>query len=199
MSVVITKDDIMAYAEVDYIIHHMNERYLNKLPEKLIYFFENIKDPEHEVYIEPHKPLQNQGLKQYALEVLAILHLKYWCESEERKKELLAKMRENQQKLEQQMHDKYNIDNIFDNPAVKEEKEEVDSAPQGDFSKPRTVTVYSNYAENNPDIKDYTDLKEEHVQQNEETKILAAETKINSGFLSKIFEMIKSKLSGIKK
>ena len=37
MSVVITREDIISYAEVDYIIHHMNEKYINKLPEKLVY------------------------------------------------------------------------------------------------------------------------------------------------------------------
>ena len=35
MGVIITREDIMAYAEVDYIIHHMNERYLEMLPPKL--------------------------------------------------------------------------------------------------------------------------------------------------------------------
>jgi len=114
MSVVITKDDIMAYAEVDYIISHMNEKYIKKVPEKLIHFFNNIKDPGYDVYVDPYKPLQNQGLKNYALEILAILHVKYWCENEERKQELLRKMKENEQKLEAQMREKYNVDNIFD-------------------------------------------------------------------------------------
>ena len=35
MSVVITLDDIRAYAEVDYIIKHMNQKYIDKVPEKL--------------------------------------------------------------------------------------------------------------------------------------------------------------------
>jgi len=198
MSVVITKDDIMAYAEVDHVIHHMNEKYLAKLPEKLIYFFENIKDPEYEVHIEPYKPLQDQGLKRYALEILAILHVKYWCESEERKKELLSKMRENQEKLEQQMRDKYNINNIFDTPSATIVESEADLEEKPDFSKPRTVTTYSNYADKNPDIKDYTDLKEEEVK-NKASEELPTETKNKFGFLINIIEKIKEKLSGLKK
>ena len=39
MGVVITKEDIRAYAEVNYIINHMNEKYREKVPEKLKNFF----------------------------------------------------------------------------------------------------------------------------------------------------------------
>ena len=35
MSVVITLEDIRAYAEVDYIINHVNIKYQNMVPEKL--------------------------------------------------------------------------------------------------------------------------------------------------------------------
>lgn len=35
MSVIITLEDIQAYAEVDYIIHHMNEKYIEKIPKKI--------------------------------------------------------------------------------------------------------------------------------------------------------------------
>ena len=66
--VVITRDDIIAYAEVDYIIHHMNEKYVEKIPSKLLQFFATIKDPKHEVYVDPRVPLQNQNLKKYTLE-----------------------------------------------------------------------------------------------------------------------------------
>ena len=101
--VVITRDDIIAYAEVDYIIHHMNEKYVEKIPSKLLQFFATIKDPKHEVYVDPRVPLQNQNLKKYTLELIALLHLKYWCEDEERRKELYNKMIENQRKLDDQM------------------------------------------------------------------------------------------------
>ena len=39
MSVVITIDDIRAYAEVDYIIKHMNSKYREKVPQKMLNFF----------------------------------------------------------------------------------------------------------------------------------------------------------------
>lgn len=158
MSVVITRDDIIAYAEVDYIIHHMNEKYINKIPEKLLNFFSNIKDPNHEIYVNPRVPLQNQNLKKYTLELLALLHIKYWCEDEERRKMLYEKMMENQRKLDAQMREKYNIDNMFDMNSAKVVNSEEDL--EEDYSKPKSITRYSAIAETNPDIQDYTDVKE---------------------------------------
>ena len=126
MGVVITRDDIIAYAEVDYIIHHMNEKYIKKVPEKLLDFFGSIKDPEYTVNINPRVPLQNQNLKKYTLELIALLHLKYWCEDEERRKMLYEKMLENQRKLDSQMREKYNIDNMFDINSAKVVNSEAD-------------------------------------------------------------------------
>lgn len=166
MSVVITREDIIAYAEVDYIIHHMNERYINKLPETLIIFFNELKDPEHEVHIDPYKPLQSQGLKKYTLEIIALLHLKYWCENEERKKQLYDLMLRNQQKLEEQMKEKFSIDNLFDNNSVKIVKEETDL--EEDLSKPRKIQYGTNEFENSAESKEYEEEKlPEKVKENE--------------------------------
>ena len=143
MSVVITREDIIAYAEVDYIIHHMNDKYINKLPETLLKFFGELKDPEHYVYVDPHKPLQNQGLRRYTLEIIALLHLKFWCENEERKKELYDLMLKNQTKLEEQMK------------VVNEESD----LEKEDFSKPRKIQRVIN--------EQKEELAEELVEENE--------------------------------
>lgn len=163
MGIVITRDDIIAYAEVDYIIHHMNEKYINKIPAKLLEFFSAIKDPEHEVYVNPRLPLQNQNLKKYTLEVIALLHIKYWCEDEERRKMLYEKMIDNQRKLDNQMREKYNIDNMFglNSATVVSSVDELNDVQ--DYSKPKNITKYDNMAYNNPDITDYTDIEEDKL------------------------------------
>lgn len=201
MSVVITRDDIMAYAEVDYIIHHMNEKYIKKIPEKLLNFFSTIKDPEHKVYVDPRVPLQNQNLKKYTLELIALLHLKYWCEDEERRKELYTKMVENQQKLDEQMREKYNIDNMFDLNSAKVVNSEDDLKSETlDFSKPKNITKYDNMAESNPDITDYTDVQEDklssylNVNQNKNVENVSQENAISAktNFITKFINKIKN-------
>lgn len=182
MSVVITREDLKSYAEVDYIIKHMNERYISKLPENLITFFDTIKDPDYEVYVNPYKPLQEQGLTKYALEIIALLHIKYWCENKERKEELLEKMRENQEKFEAQLREKFNTDNLFNKPAESENHKVSSRDP--------VITAYSSYTVENPDIQDYTDVREEknlteQLTQTVEEKI-SLFSKIKQ-FVSKIF------------
>lgn len=140
MSVVITREDIISYAEVDYIIHHMNERYIQKLPELLVRFFAELKDPEHKVNINPYVPLQSQGLRKYTLEIIALLHLKYWCEDDKRKQELYDLMLRNQNKLEEQMKEKFSMENLFKNPSAKVVTGE-DDLIEEDFSKPKKLNV----------------------------------------------------------
>lgn len=162
MGVVITRDDIIAYAEVDYIIHHMNEKYLNMLPKKLVSFLDEMKDPTCEVYVNPRLPLQSQGLKRYTLELLALLHLKYWCEDEERKKELYARMEYNQIKFEEEMKQKFDVDGIFSDEARGDDTE------REDLSKPKKVTVIDNL-KNNKKTEDNEETKNvENIDNNVE-------------------------------
>lgn len=190
MSVVITLDDIRAYAEVDYIISHMNEKYREKVPEKMLNFFHDYKDPNHEVKVDPYVPLQKQGLKRYTLEILALFHLKYWCEDEERKKELYGLMLENQERLESQMREKYSVEKLFDNAhATVVSSEEDLNEEKEDFTKPRVVQRYSQYTAENTDIQDYTDHVEEQQVAAESDNLPKAVEEVK-GF----FQKIKSKI-----
>lgn len=157
MGVVITLDDIRAYTEVNYIINHLNERYKERVPQKMLKFFNEFKDPNYQVKINPYRPLQEQGLQRYALEIIALLHLKYWCEGEDRKKELYGLMARNQEKLDIQMRQKYSVEKLFDNASATVISNEED-LEQMNFSKPKPVQRYSQYTEQNSDIQDFTDV-----------------------------------------
>ena len=190
MSVVITLDDIRAYAEVDYIISHMNEKYREKVPEKMLNFFHDYKDPNHEVKVDPYVPLQKQGLKRYTLEILALFHLKYWCEDEERKKELYGLMLENQERLENQMREKYSVEKLFDNAHATVVSSEGDlNEEKEDFTKPRVVQRYSQYTEENTDIQDYTDHVEEQQVVTESDNLPKTVEEVKN-----LFQKIKSKI-----
>lgn len=181
MGVIITREDIRAYAEVDYIIHHMNERYLEMLPSKLRTFFEEMKDPEYEVYVDPRKPLQSQNLQQYTLEIIALLHLKYWCEDEERKKELYNRMETNQVKFEEKLRERFNAENIFD-------EDEEKSVIQEDLSKPKKVQTIEIKNENK---------NEEIISENKEEKIENNKKEIAKKEKENIFKKIAKKIKGI--
>ncbi len=159
MSVIVTLEDIQAYTEVDYIIHHMNERYMNMVPVKLLNFFSKFKDPDYQVYVDPKKPLQNQGLKRYTLEIIAVLHVKYWCENEERRQDLLQRMKANQMAYDDALRAKYNVENIFANQTVTMVNDEFDLNGEtvemedvSDFSRPQKANVLG------------ADVQEEYVE-----------------------------------
>ena len=89
----ISSSDKKAYAEIDYIIHNMNPTYLHKVPTKLVDFFEEVMDQEHNVKIDSSIPLYENNLEEYTFEILNVLNLNYWCEDETRKEELLNIMK----------------------------------------------------------------------------------------------------------
>lgn len=103
----ITNDDRVALAEVDYIIHHMNELYYNKIPVNVLDFITILKKRNVDVYVDPKVPLEEQNLKEFTLQFLILLNLKYWC-NDERKKEILSIMEYNQKKFDDRVNDIFN-------------------------------------------------------------------------------------------
>ena len=181
MGVIITREDIIAYAEVDYIINHMNEKYQEMIPESIRNFFATIKEPGYNANIDPRKPLANQGLRQYTLEIIALLHLKYWCQDEERKQELYNRMKQNQMMIESKIQEQYGVENLFSSSSV------VSITSNDDFSKPKVITRYSQIAEKNSDVTDYSDVirveeepvKEEKKKTSKKSKDKKEENKEN--------------------
>ena len=178
MSVTITIEDIRAYAEVDYIINHMNEKYQKMIPEKMLAFFHDFKDPNLNIKIDPYVPLQNQGLSRYALEIIALLHLKYWCENEERKQELYNIMLRNQEKLDEQMKNRFSVENLFeDNTTTTIESQE-------DFSKPKEINTVEQIEETVEEATEVAEEKEDNLpMQHDEESV---------GFIQKIIHFFTS-------
>ena len=185
MGVVITIDDIRAYTEVDYIINHMNQKYIDKVPEKLLDFFSDFSDPNYDVKINAHLPLENQGLHRYALEIIAIMHLKYWCEDEKRKQELYNIMlNNNKEKLAEHLRYRDSIESLFSNDKNNDEEE----TEEIDYSKPKQIQKYDTFVTRNEDIKDYTDV----VEDNNETLPVENDVKEHNSFFEKIKNVILS-------
>lgn len=181
METVISNDDRVAIAEVDYIIHHMNERYLNKIPQKVQDYITILKKRNIKIYVDPRQPLENQGLKEFTLYFLMILNLKYWCD-EARRKEILLMLENNQKKYDEK------INNIFENANSIE-----DSSSSRPLNRPRQVVVTG--------TPTFPNKEENEIKSNEESKNvienLAEETNAiiqanNDGFFAKFINKLKS-------
>ena len=110
------KNNIKAYSEVYEIINLLEEEYSNRIPKKILDFFDEIRDKEYKPTIDVNKPLSEQNIEKDAIILLAILDLNYWCDSEEEKKELLDIFNRNTEIKNQknkELEEKYNLDNLF--------------------------------------------------------------------------------------
>lgn len=103
-----------AYAEILEIIKNMEQHYKDKIPVKLIEFFEENKDSNYQYNIDKINENQNMAFSQKTIDLLAMLQLKYLATEEE--KELLKDaLDKNDIKYQTEMREKYNTDNLFRN------------------------------------------------------------------------------------
>lgn len=107
----ISKERKEAYVEVLEILKHMNKKYAEKVPKKLVEFFKDNSSADYEFILDV--PIEEKKLKKETLNLLAMLNLNYWCEDEEHKKQLLTKYHQNEIKLQEELLEKYNYDNLF--------------------------------------------------------------------------------------
>ena len=177
---IIPNEDRIAIAEVDYIIHHMNEFYLNKIPQKVRDYITIVKKRNIDIYVDPKKPLEKQGLKEYTLYLLMILNLKYWC-NDERRKDILAMLENNQRKYEEK------INNIF------EQADSLSTASEENVEKisnNRPKQVITVEQENiNTDENSIDNAQEEQKQETEEISIAKTQ---NDNFFIRFINKVKS-------
>ena len=105
----------------------MEQKYVDMIPKKLLELFNEEKDKNYQPNINPNISLAEQNLQKKTLALLAMLNLNYWCVDENEKKELLKMYSENDKKLETEMRERYNPDNLF---KKKEKVEQNDEAKE---------------------------------------------------------------------
>lgn len=181
---IIPNEDRIAIAEVDYIIHHMNELYLNKIPQKVRDYITIVKKKNIDIYVNPKIPLEKQGLKEYTLYLLMILNLKYWC-NDERRKDILAMMENNQRKYDEK------INNIFEQAEslTTASEENVESTAT---NRPKQIITVNNTAETK---ENKLDDAQENIKDNVEENAIAEKPKENffTRFINKVKLMFKHK------
>lgn len=102
-----------AYKELITIINNMDINYKNRIPPKLYNFFEANCAQDYNFSIDGSIALKDQGLMNETKSLLALINLKYWCDSEEKRQSLLKIYSENERNYLKQQEEKFPT-NIFD-------------------------------------------------------------------------------------
>ena len=119
-----------AYVEVLEVLKHMEHKYMEKIPKKLIEFFKSNASKEYKFKLDNNIPFEEQQLKKSTISILAMLNYNYWCEDEEHKKYLLNKYNENEIKYQEMLMEKYSVDKLFNKENVNFIQENKISVPQ---------------------------------------------------------------------
>lgn len=112
-----------AYAEVDEILSLMEDKYIEKVPQKLRDLFKEKRLDGYNPKIDVNIPLDEQNLQRKTFAILAMLNLNYWCEDEKEKERLIKIYTENDRKREEELREKYNPDNLFQNKNIKKDEQ----------------------------------------------------------------------------
>lgn len=104
-----------AYTEVIEIIKYLPNDEYSKIPSEEINYFKENMDKEYKFKIDPNIELEKQNISREANAILLKLFNDYFATA--RQKEILnGLLKQNQQKLEMQKHEKYNPNNLFNQP-----------------------------------------------------------------------------------
>lgn len=103
------------YSEVYSILNLLGKEHINKLPISLFSMIKNNRKKEYNPTYNPNISLKEQKIKKESLATIALLHLNYWCKTEEEKIKLKKLFNQNEKKYQTEIREKYNPDNIFKN------------------------------------------------------------------------------------
>ena len=103
-----------AIVEVLDIIKHSEQDIVNKIPKKLMEFFEKNKSATYKINLDHTKTIDEMNLKNKTRDIISMIYLNYLCDEKE-KQELKMILNENEKELQEEARKKYNPDNIFKN------------------------------------------------------------------------------------
>ena len=100
--------------ELSEIFKILDKNLIAKIPQRLKDIIAKEKSTNYNFKLDYSKKLSEQKLSETTELFLTTLHLKYWC-NEEEKQQILNAMRENENKYQEELRERYNPDNLFKN------------------------------------------------------------------------------------
>lgn len=104
-----------AMSELLHYLKGIKKEDVNKIPKKLMEYFESNASDDYKCEFDYTKPL-NELEKELQVEtrgLIVMICLNYWCETEEQKRILIDKLKENERQYQTELREKYNPDYLL--------------------------------------------------------------------------------------
>jgi hypothetical protein len=101
------------YSEVYSILNLLGSNYIKKIPTSLYNMIQTERLETYNPIYNSAIALEQQNIQRETLSMIALLHLKYWCDSDDEKKALTELFNKNYEKYQAELRKKYNPDNLF--------------------------------------------------------------------------------------
>ena len=101
-----------AAVEVLDILDHTREEDVERIPKKFVNFLKEQSSKTYKSTLDHSKTIKEMNLKPKTQALLGIIYLNYWAD-EEGKKAFKTKIKENEKQYQQELSEKYNVDNLF--------------------------------------------------------------------------------------
>ena len=119
------------YSELYEFLELIDYKYIVKIPNKLLQFFEDNRSENYIPHIRSNIPVKEQSFNEGTLAIIALLNLKYWCEDEKEIKRLKQVYKTNEEKYQEKLKEQFDYNNIFEerNKNNKKENKEIEVNP----------------------------------------------------------------------
>ena len=101
------------YSEVYQVLSLLGNEYIDKLPNSLFNMLKEKRNISYTPQYIEDIPLNKQNIKKETLAIIALLHLNCWCDNEKEKLELKQILKNNEDRYQQELRNKYNPEDIF--------------------------------------------------------------------------------------
>lgn len=101
-----------AIVEVLDILQYSDDYIVGKIPKKLIEFWERNKSTTYKPNLDHSKPINEMNLKDKTKSLITMIYLNYLCDETQKKNTQLI-LKNNEEKYQKELREKYNPDNIF--------------------------------------------------------------------------------------
>ena len=99
-------------AEVIWYLKGIKQEDIEKIPEKTIRYLNENASKEYKCEFDYNKPLKDLKLLDETRGIIGLLCYKYWCVTEEQKKNYLKKLSENERKYQKELEQKYALNYV---------------------------------------------------------------------------------------